>query len=254
MKTWFKIIGLIILFVLVGLQLVSGIIVITFIELLNLNVTQVEEDLMFDFVTFLCIIPLVLWRKRRLEEPIYLEKPKLSVILLTIPLAISLNFFDIFFMELLPLAEEGKELEELFAPYFEAPLWQSILFIAVFAALNEELLLRGLIYHELRRKTSVMVAVVIQAILFGILHMNLYQFIYTSISGIILGLLYVWTRSIWVAMSLHFVNNFFSLMMDRYTEYQPVGSVLYASICLIISLGFIFWIYRLQKGAKGVSS
>lgn len=99
-----------------------------------------------------------------------------------------------------------------------------------------------------------MVAVVIQAILFGILHMNLYQFIYTSISGIILGLLYVWTRSIWVAMSLHFVNNFFSLMMDRYTEYQPVGSVLYASICLIISLGFIFWIYRLQKGAKGVSS
>jgi membrane protease YdiL (CAAX protease family) len=243
MKTWLKIIGLVIFFMIVP-ELLSIITFPIFLSILNLPFVPV--NLLNDGVTFIVLVAIVLWRRRRLTEPIYLNKPKTSVLLLTIPLALAMNFFSGYLMELLPLAEEQKAIEEMFKPFVQAPLWMGTLYFGVFAALNEELLLRGLIYHELRRKMSVIVAVIIQGVLFGIMHANIYQLIYTSLMGIIIGLVYVWTRSIWVTMSIHFVNNFYSLIITKYTTFKLTGSILYLAISLLMILVFLIWIYRAE--------
>lgn len=71
----------------------------------------------------------------------------------------------------------------------------------------EEILFRGLIFNELRSKYNVVAAVIIQGLIFGVMHGNVIQGIYTVILGIILALIYIWTNSIYACIIGHITYN-----------------------------------------------
>lgn len=80
----------------------------------------------------------------------------------------------------------------------------SIVFILPFF---EEILFRGLVFNELRRSTNIVASIIIQGLLFALIHGNLLQSIYTFLLGIVLALIYLWTKSIWSCVILHISYN-----------------------------------------------
>lgn len=74
----------------------------------------------------------------------------------------------------------------------------------------EEFLFRGAILTNLRpfgRSTAILVS----AFLFSMMHQNPEQILYTFAAGIVLGLVYEMTGSIWCPTVLHIINNFVSV-------------------------------------------
>ena len=83
----------------------------------------------------------------------------------------------------------------------------------VFYPIGEELLLRGLILQFLKKKTKY--ANLIQAVIFGILHLNPIKFIYTTISGIFFGNVRLRPSPIWWIILLHSTFNLVSIFLYK---------------------------------------
>lgn len=105
--------------------------------------------------------------------------------------------------------EQAKELTELFlATSTPGGLVLNLFMIAVLPAIGEELLFRGVMLRLFREWTkNPHIAVLVSAFLFSALHLQFYGFLPRFLLGIVLGYLFVWTRSIWVPVLVHFINN-----------------------------------------------
>ncbi|WP_460621728.1 lysostaphin resistance A-like protein [Hymenobacter tenuis] len=71
----------------------------------------------------------------------------------------------------------------------------------------EEVLFRGVILQALLRTYRPWVAIGQSALLFGIIHFNPAQSLGTALIGVVLGWLYYRTRSLWLCISIHALNN-----------------------------------------------
>ncbi|GAA0124033.1 MAG: CPBP family intramembrane metalloprotease [Clostridium argentinense] len=88
-------------------------------------------------------------------------------------------------------------------------LISGIIFIPIF----EEILFRGIIFNELRDNLSLITSILIQGIIFAIMHGNIIQVIYTFPLAIMLALVYIWTNSIWASILLHIFFNFIGMVI-----------------------------------------
>lgn len=89
----------------------------------------------------------------------------------------------------------------------------NLLSTAILPALLEEMVMRGYVLGSLRRYGDKL-AVVITAMLFGLIHGNVLQLPFAFFLGLVLGWLVVQTDSIWPAVLLHFGNNAMSVLLD----------------------------------------
>lgn len=84
----------------------------------------------------------------------------------------------------------------------------SLILVGVLPALGEELIFRGIVQNKLSESLSnPHTAIVIASILFGLTHMQLERIIPLSFLGVLLGYSYYYSRSIYVPIILHFLNN-----------------------------------------------
>ena len=100
----------------------------------------------------------------------------------------------------------------------------NVVVIAVLPAVLEELVFRGCVLRVLRPFGDGF-ALVVSAILFGLMHGNIRQIPFAVIVGMILGWLYVVTNSIWWPMAVHFINNALSVCMDYMSYGMNDGSI-----------------------------
>ena len=96
------------------------------------------------------------------------------------------------------------------APY---ELVLHILAVCVVPGICEEFLVRGAILTNClpfgRSK-----AILISALLFGLMHQNVEQILYAFVAGIFLGIVYEYTGSIWNCVLLHTLNNFTPVFLN----------------------------------------
>lgn len=84
----------------------------------------------------------------------------------------------------------------------------NVIMIAVLPAIGEELLFRGVIQHYFCRLfRNTFWGIFVTAAIFSAIHMQFQGFVPRLLLGMIFGYLYVWTRSIWIPIAVHFVNN-----------------------------------------------
>lgn len=91
--------------------------------------------------------------------------------------------------------------------------WILILLSAVTPAIFEELLMRGIIFDGYRDK-KIHIAAIMNGLIFGMMHLNTFQFVHTFISGITMTYLVYITGSIFSSMLMHFINNSFPQWLD----------------------------------------
>ena len=114
--------------------------------------------------------------------------------------------------------------------YGVGTLMVNILFTAVLPAICEETAHRGMLLSQMKKKSGVF-AIITSSILFGLLHVNIYQFFYASILGALLAVLTISSASILPAMIVHFVNN----ALNVYFVFAYVNNLFSAKV-----VGFVF--------------
>ena len=87
-------------------------------------------------------------------------------------------------------------------------LFYVLLIVAIVPAIGEELLFRGVLQKIVIQWTkNVHWGIWITAILFSALHMQFYGFLPRMLLGVIFGYLLVWSKSLWLPILGHFINN-----------------------------------------------
>jgi membrane protease YdiL (CAAX protease family) len=98
----------------------------------------------------------------------------------------------------------------------------SIIIVGIIPGFAEELLFRGLILDGLINNYSKRKAIIISALLFGIIHLNPWQFL----TGFIFGLIFAWicikTNSILLCIYIHLFNNVLSTVAIRLKNIIPI--------------------------------
>lgn len=92
-------------------------------------------------------------------------------------------------------------------------VWLKIAFIlagAVAAPIGEEVFFRGFVYNALKRRINVPVAIVLSGLVFALAHFNPLALIPIWLMGILLAFTYERTRSLWVTILMHAINNGFA--------------------------------------------
>lgn len=99
------------------------------------------------------------------------------------------------------------------------PLFLSV---GIFAPFCEELLCRGIYYRGYRRSGSAFRAMLLSALLFALLHMNINQAIYAFLMGVLAVLLVEATGSLWTSVFYHMlINSSQVILMSAMTKIDP---------------------------------
>ncbi|WP_045688190.1 CPBP family intramembrane glutamic endopeptidase [Hymenobacter sp. AT01-02] len=126
----------------------------------------------------------------------------------------------------------------------------------VIAPVLEELVFRGVILQGLLRAYKPWIAIGQSALLFGIIHFNPAQSINAALIGMLLGWLYYRTRSLWLCMTVHALNNLVAfgsmLTEDGKSTDSPEAMLLkwpfaYAGLVLLSGFVLILILRRVQQ-------
>lgn len=115
----------------------------------------------------------------------------------------------------------------------------SLFLVAFLPAVCEEFTHRGLLLYGYK-KLGIKKAVILSGLLFGLLHLNIGQFFYATIIGIILAIITFYSRSIFPAMIIHFINNGLNVYIDFAKARGYVGGDFYSVITSFATTGNLF--------------
>ena len=148
---------------------------------------------------------------------------------------------------------------------FDSNIFNFVFFILLVAPVTEEILFRGIIVRGFEKNYTRRTAIVGSAVLFGMIHLNPWQFVSASIGGLLLAWIYIETKSLWPCIYAHaFYNGFPDLMaklisknIDGFTTessriavFQPWWFDL-TGIALLVA--GIFWLNAMFKKNKPIS-
>ncbi len=109
-------------------------------------------------------------------------------------------------------------------------------------AVGEEFLFRGVIANGLREYGKG-TAVLLSSLMFSLMHTNPLQTVYQFLIGILLGFLYVETKSLLPSMLLHAMNNGLSgLSALVYDITNPTLKIAYYVITVLLGLSALAWL------------
>lgn len=112
--------------------------------------------------------------------------------------------FTIPIMSLIPMPEY---VQKLFMEFAGKNGVFSFLTIVIVAPILEELIFRGIILGGLLKKHSPLTAIIVSSILFGLIHLNPWQFISAMMIGVFSGWIYYKTGKLSYSIIIHMVNN-----------------------------------------------
>jgi membrane protease YdiL (CAAX protease family) len=129
----------------------------------------------------------------------------------------------------------------------------NLVLVAVFAGVGEELFFRGVLQRLfIKFFKNPWAGILVTAFIFSAIHLQFYGFIPRFILGILLGLLYWYSGSLWPAIIAHFVYDAFAVVMiwfnpalaDQESVTVSLGN---KSLLAAISLALIIGIVILMK-------
>lgn len=124
-----------------------------------------------------------------------------------------------------------------------------MIYSVLLAPISEELIFRGVALRIARRAFPFWFANILQAVCFGIFHMNMLQGVYTFVVGLILGYICEKTGSIYHAMFFHLLFNLWGTTASEWLIVDdPMLQV--AIIFLGTILGLTFGFILLNKGIQ----
>lgn len=116
----------------------------------------------------------------------------------------------------------------------------------VLAPIFEEILFRGIVLRELSKIMPAPLAIVLQGIAFGVIHMLLVQSIFTAVLGIILGFLYYRTKKLSVTVTVHMVFNM-SAIFTQSENFNALAVAIIGLVMVVVAVGMFVFLYRKKQ-------
>ena len=119
------------------------------------------------------------------------------------------------------------------------------LLVSFFAPIIEEILFRGIIQKGMiNNGVKPRNAIIISALVFGLVHFNPWQFIGAFLLGLVLGVVFFKTKSLLMPILLHFFNNTIAAIMMKYYYTESFSELLHIPSYLLLILGItIFGVF-----------
>ncbi len=189
----------------------------------------------------------------RFEVPSFLSVVRIFIITIcAIPFIGLINSLSTIFVE--------NQVEGVMGLVTGNPLWLNVVLMALVPAVCEEYIFRGLIFHGYKKKNP-FGAMLMSSLLFGLIHMNVNQFIYAFIMGIAFCLIVYATGTVMSSIIAHFIFNAFNVIMshkaaDILNETENVSTevplevmdyVISYGIMVMIALAGLVGAYRMFK-------
>ena len=217
----------------------------------------IRNQSIINFIGYNVSMLLVIWLAWRIrpaspgqEKFLYFKRVRPILYVNLLLLALSLNVVLDPLSSAIPMPEF---MEELFAMLTRRDIWTFVT-VGITGPILEELLFRGIILDGFLNRYTARKAVFWSAFLFGLFHLNPWQFIPAFIIGLLLGYVYLKTRSLLPVIIVHIIINSFSYLTvyvfgedvmsyrDIFTETGPYLILLAAS--LLVLLGSLAWLIR----------
>lgn len=132
----------------------------------------------------------------------------------------------------------------------------SFISVVIMAPVLEELIVRGVILDGLLKRYNPLKAILLSSLIFGLMHLNPWQFLSAFIAGLYLGWIYYRIKSIIPCIMIHSVNNLIAFLMFAYFPNSTLinlvgGNKLYYYFVILISLTLLIsGIWTLNKKIK----
>lgn len=136
--------------------------------------------------------------------------------------------------------------------------------LVIAAPIMEELIFRGIILDGLLKRYSPVKSIILSSVLFGILHLNPWQFVSAFIGGLFIGWVYYRTRKLSLSILIHSVNNLVGFvrmyikdaeaMMNKPLTEQYGGVTNFLLIVIGAILVVILGIFLLRKEFTALDS
>jgi membrane protease YdiL (CAAX protease family) len=154
------------------------------------------------------------------DRQVALRRPGLAQVVLTLLL---LPILMLLGQGMVQLAEALKvpkliDLETVSKLLANWPVWLGVLLIGCGAGVGEELWCRGFLSRGLVGRYGYVGGVLLTSLFFGLMHIEPYQVIYAPVMALLLHFVYLMTRSLWMPMLLHTLNNSLSVVQGGVPE------------------------------------
>lgn len=149
----------------------------------------------------------------------------------------------------LNLPEYSERYQEVSVMLYSPPFWQQLLTSGLLIPIVEEVIFRGIGFRLLRRWISFPWAMIVSAVVFGIYHGNLVQFVYAAICGVLLAYLCEKYDSIIAPIVSHMAMNIAAIVLTQWGVFAQVIKSVVVSLIVMLICGVcaVAMLYVLQK-------
>lgn len=178
----------------------------------------------------------------KLKQPI--GKLVLQIVLVCVAvgtLGVALNNF----IAMTPLVEISTGFQTANENFFSGGLLLEILASCIVVPIAEELLFRGIVLKRSTMMVGEPLGILFSALLFGLIHVNLVQFLYATLLGILLAVIVVRTRRVSMAIFGHAAANLIAILRAETGvldfSYQPDLTGIGFSLLMVCIGGAAVW-------------
>ena len=169
----------------------------------------------------ICIGVFIIFLKRVTGYQVQLLS-NISFVGMMLAIGCSFLFFLLLDKGLVPIFEgifpqSEQDYQEMIQSLTKSPM-TSLIQVCVLTPVMEEILMRGVVLGGLKNSYGTVAALLISAVLFACLHFNMVQTLSAFVCGIVLGLLYIRTNSVFCCMIAHSGYNLISYVVMIYPQ------------------------------------
>ncbi len=181
----------------------------------------------------ICILPMLYFLYKAPKRQAK-TKSKIKDGLFILLTAVCLNVAFNNIISLTPLKEWSASYGELEMSIYSASLFWQIVSAGILAPILEEIVFRGILFSNYRTVVGAWPSIIISAVIFGLMHYNLVQFVYAFLLGVFFAYLAEKTGELWPCILAHIVANLYSLLATKFGISQWMFSDV--TICLITGI------------------
>ena len=223
-----------------------------------INPELAEHPLFNAIISFIIILVLAKFVSYKigitLSDLLPIGEPELILIATAFTATLGINLlvtaFTFTLIKILPALDEVfKSFPLHLEEQFKLSSWSTLLKVVVIIPIVEETLFRGIILRGFLKNYNTNKAVIVSAIIFGIIHLNPIRVVSAAFAGIFLGFIYAKTRTLSSSIALHSINNLWpSLFAIPYSfgltgnEEPTYTDIYWAFIISLFSIGLILTI------------
>lgn len=247
-----------------------------------------EEELNFSFLKIEDIVRLVVMVQlmvvilsiisarvafgRRMNRHLPMTPPAVGHALLVVLLIFPLCFLDMYIASVFQQihhritgepVEVPESMQEIMELIKAVPLGLALFAVAIAPAIAEEIIFRGIIGRGLIARYGILGGVLVTSVLFAVVHLVPMQVVALMPIAVMLHVVYLSTRSFWMPMLLHFLNNAIAVMLvyvqlhyprsvpdavaaDDLTEITAAGPTAIIAATATVAIGMMLWQTRVQ--------